>query len=260
MIARVDRGDLPERGHDAGDVFGLDADTAVLDDQLHPVAEFRGDLDRTAGPGEFDGVRQNVEQHLPHPHPVAKERRQGWRGCQPREAHLALQRLRRDQPQRLVDHRFDIDDFFLQFHFPGFVAHHVEDVVDDFEEVRTAEIDIGRVADIGLVADRPEDFRFHQIGKPDDRVERGPQLVAHIGEEIGFRLARRLGLELGGLQLLDGLFELLVAGRQRRGPILHLLFEVVLASASQSRTLPARRRRRQRPRPAQRRAVPVGAM
>ena len=75
MVARVNRGDLSEAGHDAGDVFRLDADPAVLDDQFDPLAEFRADLDQTAGPGEFYGVRQDVEQHLADPYPIAEERR-----------------------------------------------------------------------------------------------------------------------------------------------------------------------------------------
>ena len=39
-----------------------------------------------------------------------------------------------------------------------------------------------------------QDLVCHDIGEADDRVERGAQLVRHVGEEGAFRLARRLRL------------------------------------------------------------------
>src|SRR3546814_17750707 len=47
------------------------------------------------------------------------------------------------------------------------------------------------------------------LGKADDGVERGSQLVAHIGEEEALRAVRHLGVFLGGAKLL--LNELLTA-------------------------------------------------
>ena len=47
-----------------------------------------------------------------------------------------------------------------------------------------------------LRAERAEDAALHHLGEADDGVERRPQLVAHVGEELGFRAVRALGLRL----------------------------------------------------------------
>ena len=38
-----------------------------------------------------------------------------------------------------------------------------------------------------------------QLGEADDRVERRPELVAHVGDELGLDLAGELGLDAGRL-------------------------------------------------------------
>ena len=44
--------------------------------------------------------------------------------------------------------------------------------------------------------ERPEHARLHDLGEADDGVERRAQLVAHIGEELRFRLVGLLGAGL----------------------------------------------------------------
>ena len=38
-----------------------------------------------------------------------------------------------------------------------------------------------------------------QLGKTDDRIERRLELMAHVGDEFGFHLAREFGLDAGGM-------------------------------------------------------------
>ncbi len=45
-------------------------------------------------------------------------------------------------------------------------------------------------------AERAEHAALHHLGEAEDGVERRPQLVAHVGEELGLRAVRALGLRL----------------------------------------------------------------
>src|SRR3546814_3069781 len=69
--------------------------------------------------------------------------------------------------------------------------------------------DVLGVGQVSVGADRPEDLVLDDLGKADDGVERGAQLVAHVGEEEGLRAVRHLGVFLGSAKLL--LNELLTA-------------------------------------------------
>ena len=59
---------------------------------------------------------------------------------------------------------------------------------------------------IMLVAERPEHPLQHDLGEAVDRVERGPQLVAHVGQELGFGPIGELRALLGVAQALDRRF------------------------------------------------------
>ncbi len=83
----------------------------------------------------------------------------------------------------------------------GFDPREVENVVDDAEEMAAARRDIGGVADIAAVTERPEELRLHQLGEADHRIERRPQLMAHVGEELRLGAARLLGRLARGEQL-----------------------------------------------------------
>ena len=41
------------------------------------------------------------------------------------------------------------------------------------------------------IAANPRCSILNQFGEPDDGVQRGPQLVAHVGQKAGFSLVRR---------------------------------------------------------------------
>jgi len=76
--------------------------------------------------------------------------------------------------------------------------------------MRPALADVLDVLPIFRRRERTVNFVPQEIGKADDRVERRPQLVTHVGEEIGLAQARGLGFlgrrdqfGLNGLALRD---------------------------------------------------------
>ena len=93
----------------------------------------------------------------------------------------------------------------------GFDLRHVEDVVDDVEQVLPALVDVAAVFLVLVGAERPEHPGFHDLGEADDGVERRAQLMAHVGEEFGlglvgfFGAGLFLGIFLGELCELFGL-------------------------------------------------------
>ena len=78
----------------------------------------------------------------------------------------------------------------------GLDARHVEDVVDDREEILAARADVAAILLVLLRAERAEDAALHHLGEADDGVERRAQLVAHVGEELGLGAVGALGLRL----------------------------------------------------------------
>ena len=127
----------------------------------------------------------------------------------------------------------------VERHPPGLDAGDVEDVVDQGEQVAGVGVD-ARQALALRVGDLAGDVVQQHVGVAHDGVERRPELVRHVGEEL--RLQRRGLLELEvlapqqlvllgelgrgladlALQLVRGLLHLLVEAR-----LLHRLGEVV---------------------------------
>src|SRR4051812_19784170 len=95
----------------------------------------------------------------------------------------------------------------------GLDFRQVENVVDEGQEMPAALPDVAGVCAIPRRADRAEDLAFDDLGKADDAIERRPQFVAHIGQELALHAARGLSLDLGGIQfealLLEEIFGLL---------------------------------------------------
>ena len=61
----------------------------------------------------------------------------------------------------------------------------------------TGLMDVRDVSTIFGVADRPEALILNDSRKPEDGVQRCPQLMAHFGEELGFGAIGDLGILLG---------------------------------------------------------------
>jgi hypothetical protein len=75
----------------------------------------------------------------------------------------------------------------------GFDLRHVEDVVDHVQQILAALVDVAAIFAVFIGAERTEHRRLHDLGEPDDGVERRAQLVAHIGEEFRLGLVGLLG-------------------------------------------------------------------
>ena len=80
----------------------------------------------------------------------------------------------------------------------------VEHVVDQVEQVRAAGRD--RVERFAMIR-RQRAVALQQLRVAEDAVQRRPELVAHVGEELALRLRRRFGRFLGAPQLFLALGE-----------------------------------------------------
>ena len=117
--------------------------------------------------------------------------------------------------QRFRQRLRQIERLQVELHPAGLDLRHVEDVVDDFEQIVAAGQDVVTVFLVFFRAERAEHAAAHDLGESDDGIERRAQFVAHIGEEFGFGLVGFLGAVLflgiffGEVGEFDGLpFEL----------------------------------------------------
>ena len=102
-----------------------------------------------------------------------------------------LIRLRADDAAHLTDLLGKADLFQIQLDLIRFDLAHVENVVDEAQQVTAGEFDLLDVAaqTVGGVA-----LVLHQIRDADDGVHRRSDIVRHIGEELALGPARGLGM------------------------------------------------------------------
>ena len=117
------------------------------------------------------------------------------------ELDLLVVGARRHDAHGVVEEAAEPDLLEVEADAAGLDLRHVEDVVDDVEQVLAALVDVLAVVAVLVAADRAEHLRLHDLGEADDGVERRAQLVAHIGEEARLRL-----VGLFGAGLLLGVF------------------------------------------------------
>ena len=160
----------------------------------------RADVDLPAVGRELHRVREQVEDDLPDPPlvprddveaavPVERDLDAFGRGLltNHRDAALegVLERERRD----------------LQLDLAGLDLGQVEDVVDEGQQVVPRGEDVVEV--LGLLRVHVADHSLAQhLREADDRVERRPQLVRHVGEEVRLVLARGLQLPVEAPELV----------------------------------------------------------
>jgi hypothetical protein len=94
---------------------------------------------------------------------------------------------------------------------PASTFGQVQDVVDELEQVRAGGVDDGRVLDL-LGRQVARRVLRQQLGQDQQAVQWSPQLVRHVGEELGLVLRRQRQLLGSGLQLLAGLLDLQILG------------------------------------------------
>ncbi len=101
-----------------------------------------------------------------------------------------------DDADRILDEIVEDDVFRMEQHAAGFDARHVEDIVDDAEEVGAALVDVLAVLDVFRRTERAEHPRFHDLREANDGVQRRAQLVGDVGQELGLGAVGGLGAVL----------------------------------------------------------------
>ena len=203
---------LLERCEQLGLPVGVDADARVpdLEHDLHASVQgpARADLDLDlAFVGELDRVADQVHEHLAQAVRVAAEPSRQVLGDRVDDLEaLALGRV----GQQFADvgdqvGQGEVDPVERQL--ARLDAREIQYVVDDVEQ---------RLGGLPQNADEPplapaEIGPREQVGHAQDADHRGPDLVAHLGQEVRLGLTRLLGLLLGATQL--------------RRPLLHFGFE-----------------------------------
>ena len=84
-----------------------------------------------------------------------------------------------------MNDRFDFEFRRLDFHLTGFDFRQIEDVVDHLRQQLSGLHDVRGVATL-LVGHRIDVFEHFR--KTDNAIERSPQFMTHIGEELTFHL------------------------------------------------------------------------
>ena len=202
------------------------ADAGVRDrdgDVLVAAPHIDGDRARL---GEFGGVAQEIDQDLAQLVLVAEQGRQSPLDLLD-QLHAPAPDHRLDGAQALVEERLEHELERPHVHASGLDLGQVEHVVDQPEQMVGAGQDLLEIAVLALGQEILA-AAHDQPGEADDRVHRRPQLVAHVGQELGLRPARLLGLLLGRLQRLLGALEVgqIVVGQhapavgQRHAPVL----------------------------------------
>ncbi len=187
--------------------LGVEARTGVVDieAQFRTVGAVMG-LDRQPHPSglrELHRIAQQVGQDLPDAGGVADIGAQGVRG----DRHLQVQALGLgggvEQGAAGVDRTGQVEGLGPQLHLAGLDAGQVEDVAEQgFQR-------LGRGFDQrDHLALRGRQRRAGQgAGHAHDAVERGADLVAHIGQEFGLGAVGRFGLGRRPLQRLGRLVQ-----------------------------------------------------
>jgi hypothetical protein len=150
---------------------------------------------------EFDGIGQQVQQHLVQLRRVGKQPAAPSRSFQP-DLLLVGQGL--DHRHRLVDDLVDLDNFETELHLTRLDLGEVEDVVDQPKQVLPAGVDLLQEAQAGCGVDTLlADVVNEQFGEAKDGVEGCPKLVTHVGQEDALVLIRLLELVVRDLETLD---------------------------------------------------------
>ena len=176
------------------------ADPRVLDVKGDPTARHppNPQLDAPAL-GELQRVREQILQHLLQPRGVGHHRGRnvGLDGC--RQLDPLVARHRAKDVGQLVAKPRQRDLFGPYVQLAGLDLGEVEDVVDQRQQIVARRID--RVGELDLlrvqvaVAVLPQ-----QLGEDERAVERRPQLVRHVGQELRLVGARALQVALGPRQ------------------------------------------------------------
>ena len=152
---------------------------------------------------ELDGVAEDVQEHLAQSAGVADEVGRHVGRDVVGELEPFLRGAERQQLGGVADGLAEIERGVVELEPLRFDLREVEDVVDDPEQRlgrRLHRVEVLVLFGRELGAER-------QRRHAEDRVERRPDLVAHVGQEHALRRGRVFGPPFGGFELLDELGE-----------------------------------------------------
>ena len=147
--------------------------------------------------GEFHRIGDEIDQDLPEQALIAIKARDRWLNLRLHDQATA-ERAGRHHAHDGLNQPFQIDHALIQLQAPGFDFGHVEDFIDDLQEVIGAGVHILDIFRVFLILHRAKGLRDHHVRETDNRIQRRTQLMRHIRQE------RRFGL-VGGVRLLFGL-------------------------------------------------------
>ena len=143
--------------------------------------------------GELAGVREQVEEHLPHAREVRVHRADLLVDLDDQSIVILLDE-RANGRRRGLDDLADRERLRGELHLPGLDLREIEHVVDQREQVLARGLDLRQVANERLESDLLLRLLLQHLAVADDRVERCAQLVAHVGKELALGAIRALGL------------------------------------------------------------------
>ena len=204
---------LPEWREGLLHMLRRDADPVVRHPNPKAVAlQGAADGDLSAGRREFQGIGHEVDENLADLPLVGPEMGQGALdvGFDGQAGGLSLRRYHLEGAFDDVRH---IDRFLKQFQLAGFGFRQIQNVVEQGQEMDAAGVDVDGVLAVALVSQLAEHLVADDLGKTDDGVQRGPQLVADHGQKLGLGVCRRFGLVPGFAFALGALRQAAVGDR-----------------------------------------------
>ncbi len=167
---------------------------------------------------EFDGIIQQVDQDLPQFDSIGANVMRHVGGALTYQAHIFLLRSHGEHALKLVKHAAQINVAFIQRDAPGLDFRQIQHLIDERQQMLAAALNNRQT----LPRLRRQIRRMRQqLGKAENRVERGAEFVAHIGEKRAFGV-------IGGIGLARGFLQLRVRGGQIAGALIHKGFEFLL--------------------------------
>ena len=180
---------LGERGEDAVQPVGGNADAGVAHRQLQLAAVLAYRQRDAAALGELDGVAQQVGEDLPHAQRVAVEGVRATGGVIQLQLQAFAGGLQREGAHQLLAQRVQREIVLLQRQRTALQLGGIEDVVEQAQQRVGGVVHGAQVARLLWRQRRA----LQQLGKADDGVHRGADFVAHIGQEHALGLGGVLG-------------------------------------------------------------------
>ena len=189
VTPRSRRVGLRKRPKDLSDDPRIDADSGIDDAEDEPaafpairrLAHLHADR---AGGGEFHGIIDQIDQDLADARRIAHHRRGDVGSNNGVQCEPFRLRLGHKGQDYAVDHRSHVEFHSVQGNAAGFDSRKIEDVVDDaYQRLGTASDNCGQLVLFGI-----QRCQGQQFGDAYDAVERGANLMAHVGQELRLRL------------------------------------------------------------------------